>query len=232
MSLTKWAASRLANYDDPASFASRLRRARFGRFVALARQAAGSGERVSILDVGGTVRYWAQVLDDSMRGLQPVITIVTPAATPAVTNDPRIRIVRGDGCDLAMFRDREFDVVHSNSVVEHVGDWARMQRFAAEIRRLAPRYYVQTPNFWFPVEPHSMTPFLHWMPLPWRLSLVQRYALGNWRRAGDVSEAMARIEGARLLDRRMLQSLFPDAAIAVERFALLPKSLIAVRESE
>jgi hypothetical protein len=77
-----------------------------------------------------------------------------------------------------------------------------------------------------------MTLFFHWLPLPWRLNLVQRHALGNWARAADVNEAMARIEGARLLDRKMLQTLFPDAAIHVERFALIPKSLIAIRQAQ
>jgi hypothetical protein len=230
MSVTRWAATKLADYDDPASLASRLRRARFARFVNLARRVAARTGRISILDVGGTTGYWHRAVGQSFRDLNFSVTIVTPEFAGHKPADDRIQIVEADGCDLGMFPDGRFDIVHSNSVVEHVGEWSRMQRMAAEIRRLAPSYYVQTPNFWFPLEPHCMTPFFHWLPLPWRLALLQRFALGNWPRARNVSDAMQRIEGARLLTRGMLQALFPDAAIHVERVALLPKSLIAVRE--
>jgi hypothetical protein len=131
-----------------------------------------------------------------------------------------------------MLSDNSFDLVHSNSVVEHVGDWARMKAFAKEVRRLAPRYFVQTPNFWFPIEPHFMCPFFHWLPEPTRVRLLLRAGLGHYRRAGSVDSAVTAVQGARLLNRRMMASLFPDAAIVTERVALLPKSLMAIRAGE
>jgi hypothetical protein len=130
-----------------------------------------------------------------------------------------------------MFGDNAFDMVHSNSVLEHVGDWPRMMLFAQEVRRLAPCYFVQTPNFWFPVEPHFMCPFFHWMPEMTRARLLTRVSLGNHPRASDIGAALRSVQSARLLNRAAFGFLFPDARIITERFCLLPKSLIACRDA-
>lgn len=88
---------------------------------------------------------------------------------------------------------------------------------------------MQTPNYWFPVEPHSVTPGFQFLPFPARLSLVRRFALGDWPRAENVDEAVRIVQSARLLNRAMMGSLFPDARLATERFLGLPKSIIAIR---
>jgi hypothetical protein len=139
--------------------------------------------------------------------------------------------IEADGCDLGSLADLPFQIAHSNSVIEHVGDWERMVAFAEEIARVAPMYYVQTPNYWFPVEPHSMTPFFHWLPRTVRVWLVLHFRLGQWRRAETKDEALRTVESARLLDRRAFQTLFKTAHIATERFFGLPKSLIALKKS-
>jgi hypothetical protein len=100
---------------------------------------------------------------------------------------------------------------------------------AQEVRRLAPRYFVQTPNFWFPVEPHFRLPFIHWLPEPWRASIVMRRACGFYPRARSCNEARCIIDDARLIDARAMSELFPDAVIERERFAGFTKSLIAIR---
>jgi hypothetical protein len=122
-----------------------------------------------------------------------------------------------------------FDLVHSNSTIEHVGPWLQMLKAAAEITRLANAYYVQTPNFWFPVEPHFRAPLLHFLP-ELRARLVMRVRLGFAEtRSETMSDAMLQVQDARLLDRRQLAALFPDAEILDERFFGLTKSLIAIR---
>ena len=73
----------------------------------------------------------------------------------------------GDGRALP-FRDEAFDVVFSNSVIEHVGDAASQRRFAREVARVGRAYWVQTPNRWFPVEQHLLTPLVHWLPKSWQ----------------------------------------------------------------
>jgi 2-polyprenyl-3-methyl-5-hydroxy-6-metoxy-1,4-benzoquinol methylase len=122
-----------------------------------------------------------------------------------------------------------FDLIHSNSVVEHVGDWTKMQNFADNIKKFEGAYFVQTPNYWFPIEPHCMTPFFHWLPKPMRVSLVKNFALGHWKKAGSVSEAVSKVERIRLLDKKMFSSLFDDADIKSEKVLLLNKSFLAIR---
>jgi hypothetical protein len=114
-------------------------------------------------------------------------------------------------------------------VIEHVGSWHDMKAMAQEVRRLAPCYFVQTPYFWFPVEPHNSTLFFHWMPESTRVSLLMRRPRGRWGKAPDVDTAMRQIQSATLLDFRMLATLFPDATIHRERILGLTKSLVAIR---
>jgi hypothetical protein len=116
-------------------------------------------------------------------------------------------------------------------VIEHVGLWPNKVAFAREARRLAPSFLIQTPNFWFPVEPHARFPMLHWLPRPvaYRIHMMMR--TGFYPKAETLDEAMTSAEDASMLDRRQMRHLFPDAEIEVERFMLLGKSLLAVRHS-
>jgi len=82
---------------------------------------------------------------------------------PAKDHGP-FKFFEADGCNLAAFADHSFDIAHSNSVLEHVGSWARMVQFAKEVSRVSEKYFVQTPNYWFPIEPHFVTPFFQWFP--------------------------------------------------------------------
>ena len=125
--------------------------------------------------------------------------------------------------------DNGFDIAHSNSVIEHIGDWPLMERFAAETRRLAPRYYVQTPYFWFPIEPHFSAPLFHWMPEGMRARRVMKRAYGFMWKTDDLGEAMRAVQDARLLDKTMMRYLFPDARHVDEKVAGFTKSLMAIR---
>jgi len=211
---------------EEAVYGNRFRRARFKRFLAIVDELIAARGTCRVLDVGGNAAYW--------QGLRPLwcdrqlhVTLVNLRPEPA--SGGRLTSLAGDARDLSRFGDLSFDVVHSNSVIEHVGPRSDQRRMAQEIRRLAPRYFVQTPNFWFPVEPHFRTPFVHWLPESWRVAIVMHRACGFYPRARSPNEARRILDDARLLDRRAMAELFPDAAIERERFAGLTKSLIAVR---
>jgi hypothetical protein len=141
--------------------------------------------------------------------------------------------VAGDGRRLP-FGDQSFDVVFSNSVIEHVGDAASQRDFANEVARVGRAYWVQTPNRWFPVEQHLLTPFLHWLPKAWQ---------GVVARRGTVWSVMSRppadrrefyidhfLRDIRLLGPREMRALFPGARILRERFLGVTKSLVAIRK--
>jgi SAM-dependent methyltransferase len=62
------------------------------------------------------------------------------------------------------FRDQEFDIVFSNAVVEHAGSRAGQAAFVEELCRVGKRYFITTPNRWFPFETHTGLPLVHWLP--------------------------------------------------------------------
>jgi hypothetical protein len=181
-----------------------------------------------ILDVGGTLEYW-QAFGNGLDWSKIKILILNLSFSE--TNHPSITAIAGDARSMAEFDDLSFDIVHSNSVIEHVGRWNDMVSTASEIRRLAPLYFVQTPYFWFPIEPHARFPLLHWMPESWRYRILLRRSCGFWKKKENVGDAMETIQGAVLLDKLQMQFLFPDAKIIPERLLGLTKSLVAVRRA-
>ncbi len=218
-----------SDYDNRRSLGSRLRSRRIKPFMDLVVECFQSKGEVSIIDVGGTQNYWNIVPDEFLRAHNAKVTIVNLPGKELPEGDDIYSFVSGDACDLKEFSANQFDIAHSNSVVEHVGDWAKMKAYGAEIRRVARTYFVQTPSFWFPVEPHFMRPFFHWLPKPMRVSWVSRVSVGHFPKAQSIDEAVSIVDSARLLDKKMFRSLFPDAEIVHERFLLWTKSYIAVK---
>jgi hypothetical protein len=231
MGLTRFLAKRLTDYHDPRSLASRIRRRRILPLLDMIEAAHARFQRVDILDIGGTTAYWNIVPADVFARRAVTVTLVNLEDSPASVDGGHFKAAVGDGCDLSHYPDNSFHITHSNSVLEHVGDWGRMAAFAREVRRLAPDYFVQTPYFWFPVEPHFMAPLFHWLPEPLRVGLAMRFSLGHFERASSVDDAVRNVQGIRLIDRRMFRHLFPDAAVSTERVLLMPKSLLAIRRS-
>lgn len=213
-------------YGGVDGLSRRFRKSRLRRIIAIIDRIIAEKGDCRIADLGGTRYYWDIVAEEIAA--RPVeILLVNPKEPQAAHGKFSWRA--GDAADLSDFGDRSFDLVHSNSVIEHVGDWPRMCAMAANVRRLAERYYVQTPSFWFPYEPHFRAPFFHWLPEQVRYRLVMAFALGFADAKSNVGDAMARVQSARLLDRGQVAALFPDAQIISERACGLTKSLIAVR---
>ncbi len=111
------------------------------------------------------------------------------------------------------FADDEFDLAYSSSVVEHVAP-ADRPAFAAELRRVARGWFVQTPAYSFPIEPHALLPAAHWLPPRVRRAYWRLGVAGEW-------------EDIRLLRRGELEALFGPAR--AERVGPLVKSWVCVR---
>ena len=232
MSVTKSIAKRLTNYSSPKSFGSKLRTKRIAPLIKMIESVSKDNGHVNIIDIGGTETYWNILPRQIFEEHNLKITIFNLLGSNLPDSHGPFNFIHADGCDLSNFKTNSFHIAHSNSVIEHVGDWRKMTDFSNEFKRVARRYFIQTPNYWFPIEPHCMTPFFHWLPKPIRLWLVSNFQLGYWRKAASIDEAVRIVESARLLNKKMFQALFEDANVLTERIFWIPKSFIAIRNEK
>lgn len=137
---------------------------------------------------------------------------------------PEIDARVADACELP-WPDKHFDVVWSNAVIEHVGDFQRQKKMAAEIMRVAKSWFVTTPNRWYPFELHMRLPFVTWLPgkaYLWIGRLIQ-YSCASERYIFGVKR-----DGLRLLTKREMRKCFPGSKIIRHRVTFMAETLIAV----
>lgn len=211
----------LADNSSADSVATRMRRRRFRLFQSLLGSLKG---HVEILDIGGTQQFWDLMLSGHSQDMRVTLLNIEHQNT----SGPHFVSAIGDARSLPQYKDASFDVVFSNSVIEHVGDYESQRRMANEIRRVGKRYFVQTPNKRFPLEPHFLFPFFQYLPLATRAWLVNRFDVGWYRRIPDRTRALEEVESIQLLIKKRFAALFPDATITDEKFFGLTKSFIAI----
>jgi hypothetical protein len=156
------------NLSAPDSFAQKVanhqRRAMYRRFLL----DTGVSESETILDVGVTSdqSYQSSNYLEAWYPHKEAITAVgVDDARFLEKLYPGVRFIHADGLDLP-FDDCSIDVVHSSAVLEHVGSRDNQLGFIRECCRVARRaVFLTTPNRWFPVEVHTVLPFVHWLPL-------------------------------------------------------------------
>ncbi len=187
------------------------------------------GRDIVILDVGGRPDYWANVGLGRIARIELVNYSAAELereaeASGGTAAEVFVRKV-GDARDLSGYADGSVDLVHSNSVIEHVGGWADMRAMAEEMMRVGRAGWMQTPAWEFPVEPHFRAPFLHWFGDPLRARLLGLSVKPGIRRL-DMAARRRRMEGIHLLSRSDVRLLFPGRTVEAERLALLPKSYI------
>ena len=110
---------------------------------------------ITILDVGGKINFWEN------RGLAGnndyKITVLN--IEKEKSNYSNINCLIGDATNLNQFNNKSFDIVHSNSVIEHLYNFENQKKMASEIMRVGQKYIVQTPNKYFFLEPHYLASF-------------------------------------------------------------------------
>ena len=126
--------------------------------------------------------------------------------------------------------DRSFDICYSNSVIEHLFEFEQQKRFADELRRVGRRVWVQTPARSFFVEPHLVTPFIHYLPKRLQRKLLRNCTLWGWLTRPSRERVDEFLREVRLLGFREMKALFPDCRIERERFLGWTKAYIAVRD--
>lgn len=183
-----------------------------------------------LADLGGTLSFWEMNLPylrhkDCLSRIDIFNLDVTSASDCEVGGIP-VRVRVGDVTDLRDVPNGQYDIALSNSVIEHVGNLACQQRAACEIRRIAGRFVVQTPNRRFPLEPHFYVPFFAQLPLGCRAWLHRHFTLGWLAPEPDALRARLDCDQIRLLSCKEMRLLFPDACMHREWLLGLVKSFI------
>ena len=211
--------TRHVNYDNPKSFGNRMRNCRFKLLKDHLKRY--NGNPVKILDVGGTQSFWEN------RGYadKPEVEITLLNIYHEPSDYGNIKSTVGTGADLSRFKDREFDLAFSNSVIEHLESWEDKVSMAREIRRVGKSYHVQTPNKYFPMECHFLIPFFQFLPYRLKYFLLTRTKLSKGTVLGR-REAIKKINEIHMLSKRDLRKLFPDNKLTFEKFLGFNKSLI------
>lgn len=217
-----WLEARLLDVDDPSSLSGRARARRWSEFSRRFRDI----EEMRVIDLGGTPRSWHLA---PVRPLE-VVCVNTNADEAVSVDDLPVRSVVGDACDLPVgLRGERFDLVYSNSVLEHVGGHWRRAAFAEAVRTLSQRHWVQTPYRYFPLEPHFLFPALQHLPVHARAGVVRRWPFGHYAAVARRDHAVASVLAVELLSVADMEHYFPDSELERERVAGLTKSLIAVK---
>lgn len=175
-----------------------------------------------VLDLGGTAISWR------VAGLRAQHVTIVNLARPGDPAEPWIDAVQGDACVGGFGK---FDLVFSNSVLEHVGGHARRQQFADVVQDSAPAYWVQTPYRYFPIEPHWLFPGFQFLPFPARVAITKHWNVGHNPALKDHAEATALVASTELISATEMRAYFPGSKIWYERFGVLPKSIVAYKTS-
>ncbi len=211
------------------SFFTRLSRISRQRKLALFNSVFRPTKQMRILDVG------AETNPDSDRGLQLIDSYLWKSNITAVNlskehisrikkRHPQITAVVADVCELP-WPDKYFDIVYSNAVIEHVGDFTRQKQMADEIMRVGKRWFVATPNRWYPFEFHLRLPLVTWLAGEAYLyaACVVRYNHVHMRYTFANPKA-----DFKLMSLKEMKSCFPRSRIVKQRITFMAETLIAV----
>lgn len=185
--------------------------------------AKGNKNENILLDLGGTNYFWDNFKDFLTNGaLKLFIVNIELSAVKGYSGF--VANVK----NLSMIKSKSVDFVLSNSLIEHLGSFEEQAQFAKEVERISFNYFIQTPAFLFPLEPHFLFPFFHWLPKRARVFLITHFSLGWFEKFSDRKEAETIINETRILKKKELKTLFPNSEIVTEFFFLFPKSYIII----
>lgn len=178
---------------------------------------------MKVLDLGGSVAFWKRA-----PVLPQHVTIVNLVAQD-YTDISWATSITGDACHAdRLVAGQRFDLVFSNSLIEHVGGHNARSALSHVVRSLAPRYLVQTPYRYFPIEPHWLFPAMQFFPVRVRGYIAPRWPLGHTR-GWDAQHALSEVMHTELIGATEMTNYFPDSRLYWERVAGIPKSMTVIR---
>ena len=137
---------------------------------------------------------------------------------------PEVDVRVGDACNLP-WEDKHFDIVYSNAVIEHLGNFERQKKMATEIMRIGKSWFVTTPNRWYPFEFHMRLPFVTWLPRNGYIRFGQVISYNHMKRK---YMAGIRRDDLRLMTAKDLKHCFPTSRIIKQRVTFMAETLICV----
>ena len=210
----------LASSDYPDSLGNKFRNQRFRFFEKILHRQYQNDFPVKILDIGGMEYFWKD--KELLKNGLVEITLLNLQAEK--TSIPGLSSMAGDATDLSQFEDQSFDLVFSNSVIEHLYTWENQQKMANEIIRVGRKYFVQTPNRHFFLEAHYALPFAQYLPKKMTHFLLTKTKLSRGSK-WNPKDAQQYLDEIRLLTLSEMKELFPEAKVYKEKFFGLTKSV-------
>ncbi|MBA4406633.1 methyltransferase type 11 [bacterium] len=181
-------------------------------------------DEIKILDVGGSSYFWDEIRNSFKKSYQLVIVNLSKEEIGI----GEYQKIVGDGKTLSFIKDKSFDIVVSNSVMEHLGTFNQQREMAENIKRVGRYYFIQTPAFIFPFEPHFLFPFFHWLPKWVRVKLVQNFNLGWFTKQKSKEDAQRLVNSIRILKKKELKRFFQNFEIISERLWFFTKSYLVI----
>ena len=217
---------KIKTFTDKNSIMYQLRLNRFNillTFLSQIRKETNK-EVLKILDVGGTLEYW-ETFDYTNKDDIDIVNFKVNETSPYLN----ISLIEGDATNMHYFVDNAYDVVFSNSVIEHLYTYSQQEKMCKEIMRVAKYLFVQTPNYYFPYEPHYRTLFFQMFPKSLKLYLIRNFDVRGKTKLEkplDKESAVNIANRIRLLKRKELKRLFPNYIIVEEKYFGLVKSFM------
>ena len=177
---------------------------------------------VRILDIGGKINFWEN------RGLAGNIDYCLTILN--LNNEKsefsNINCTVGDALDLSHLKSNSFDIVFSNSVIEHLHNFENQKKMADEVQRVGKKHFIQTPNKFFFIEPHYLLPFFQFLPKKVRYNILTKTKMSRLK-TWDKNFAQQYIDEIRLLSLFEIKTIFPNSEIYFEKFLGMNKSFTA-----
>lgn len=212
--------TQVVNYNNPSSLANQFRHKRFQVFDEKVKRIGQ--KQLRILDVGGTELFWKNRGYHLLPNIQITLLNIFEEK-PSYTN---FHAHVGDATNMIEFADKSFDIVFSNSVIEHLFKFENQKLMAKEVQRVSERHFIQTPNRYFFMEPHFLLPYFQFYPQSVKLWILTETKLSRGFKYSS-EDAQRRIDEITLLSKNEMKELFPNSKFYDEKVLGMIKSFTA-----
>lgn len=217
---------KIFDYNTKNSYVNRLRDKRFATLKDNFELLIQQKNSINILDIGGEYNYWQGLNWDTSQCRITLLNLTEITIPDSMKNT--FSSVAGNAMNLD-YEKGDFDIIYSNSVIEHMGSIEGQEKFADEVMRVCDRFIIQTPSLWFPLEPHCRIPFFQFIPHFIRAFLIMWFKINYFPQQKTYSEAYRVSKTTLLFTKSRLKRLFPNCECKTEKLFGLPKSYIIVK---